>query len=149
MVKFKTIPQAPVPTILKHQIPYYKEYNKDKHYGVKIVFVDVETAVKWAYVCLTSQIIDGDMPYIYNEDLKVKMKYDNLVLYNTGRLYNLIRPMLIYDGYLDKYNDGAILISAEALTQYLQGKSFKVRGMNFSDYKNAKPYTPVSSGDSQ
>ena len=146
MVVFKTEPQAPLTTIFKHQIPYYKEYNKDKHYGVKIVFVDVETAIKWAYVKITSQIIDGDMPYIYNEDIKTRIKYDKLILYNTSRIYNVIRPLLIADGLLDKSDKGAIIISADELKKYLTGKMFKVRGLNFNDYKNARP---MSSGGAE
>lgn len=146
MVVFKTEPQAPLTTIFKHQIPYYKEYNKDKHYGVKIVFVEVETAIKWAYVKITSQIIDGDMPYIYNEDIKTRIKYDKLILYNTSRIYNVIRPLLIADGLLDKSDKGAIIISADELKKYLTGKMFKVRGLNFNDYKNARP---MSSGGAE
>lgn len=139
MVEFKTEPQAPLTTILKHNIPYYKEYNRDKHYTLKIVFVDIETAIKWAYLTMTSQIIDGDMPYIYNEQMKVRIKYDKLIFYNTSRIYNILRPSLIADGVLDKSDTGAIIISADELKKYLTYKMFKVRGLNFMDYKNAKP----------
>jgi len=140
MVIFKTEPQAPLTTILKDQLQYYKEYNKDNFYVIRILFVEVDTAIKWAYVKVTSQIIDGDMPYIYNERIKITIKYDVLRITNTCIIYNILRPLLIADELLDKYNQDAILISAEELKKYLTGKEFKVRGLNFGTYKNAMPY---------
>lgn len=145
MVKFDTTPQAPLPTILKEQIGGINAFKENNHYKIKIVFVDVDLGRKYAKIRLTNQIIDGDMPYIYQDRFQVRIKDYHLVIYNVSPLWIILRKMLIKDGFLPKSDDGAILITPIELVEYLTNGIFTVQGRNIYGYKNAYA---ISSGDS-
>lgn len=137
MVKFTTEPQAPLTTILKSQISANSIFNLDKFYTIKIVFVDIELGKKYAKVFMTNQIIDGDLPYIYDDRFKFRLKDYHLRIRNYSPLWNVLRRMLIQDGFLPKTDDGAILITPIELKEYLTDNIFRIKGRNIHSYKNA------------
>lgn len=145
MVKFDTKPQAPLPTIMKEQIGGINAFKSDKHYEIKILFVDIDLGRKYARIILTNQIIDGDVPHIYQDKFQCGIKDYHLIIYNTSPLWIVLRKMLIKDGFLSSSDDGAILITPLELEEYLTNGIFRVQGRNLHGYRNANA---VSSGDS-
>lgn len=146
MVQFETQPQAPRPTIDKIQIPSFSVWNSEKHYCIRILFVDVKLGRKYGRISVTNQIDDEDMPYIYLDGFKVGMKGYQLIINNHSPLWYVLRKFLIFDGLLERTNDGAILIYGNELKKYLTDRAFKIQGKNIHDYMNV---TPMTSGDLQ
>jgi hypothetical protein len=146
MVEFRTEPQAPLTTIMKSQINSYNQFNGQKHYEIKILFIDVELGRKYARIVMTNQIVDGDFPHIYEDIFKCGIKDYHLRIRNHSPLWEILRKMLIKDGFLSKSDDGAILITPIELVEYLTNRTFGVKGRNIHGYKNV--YV-VASGDSE
>ena len=146
MVKFETIPQAPLPTIMKSQITAHTSFGLDNYYDIKIVFVEVDLGRKYAKIFVTYQIVDGDFPYIYQDRFQVRMNDYRLKITNGSPLWNILRRLLIHDGFLTIYDDGAILITPVELKDYLTNRQFRIKGENIHSYHNAKA---VPGGDSE
>ena len=146
MVHFETEPQPPISDIYKEQLTGLQVFDQQKHYDIKIRFVDVYLGRKYAKVYLTNQIVDGDLPYIYDEKFQFLVKDFHLRIRNYSPLYQVLRRLLITDGHLPKTEDKAILITPIELKEYLTNRTFRVKGENIHSYKNV---TAIPGGDSQ